>query len=184
MILNPYGFYPDTEIVFYDYSKPSLAFKKLLLEQWDGENYHDFVSWALDKYQFNETGGVDTETKTKKQLWEREVKWWGSESAIREHWQEYKKLKHSFIHVDICETPEKITSSITPEKDSLIWWSNAFHTVNAQYLRGLSGVRQCYETWINQIKKQNPDIWILGKDHLDRPVEGTVIKDYVIQSQN
>ena len=184
MILNKFGFYPDTEIVFYDYSKPSLAFKRLLLEQWDGEDYVSFINWALTKYQFNETGGVETEHMTKEKLWQREVDWWGSEKAIKDHWQEYKKLKHSFIHVDICETPEKVTSKITPEEDSLIWWSNAFHTVNAQYVRGLSGVRQCYETWIDQIKRQNPDIWILGKDYLDRPAEGTVIKDYVIQSQD
>lgn len=184
MILNKFGFDPSTEVVFYDYSKPSLAFKKLLLQQWDGEDYVSFINWALAKYQFNETGGVETEHMTKEKLWQREVDWWGSEKAIKEHWLEYKKLKHSFIHVDICETPEKVTSKITPEKDSLIWWSNAFHTVNAQYVRGLSGVKQCYETWIDQIKRQNPDIWILGKDYLDRPAEGTVVKDYVIQSQD
>ena len=182
MILNEYGFYPDTEVVFFDYSKPSLAFKKLLLEQWDGEDYHDFVSWALQKYQFNETGGVDTETKTKHELWNREIEWWGSAENIRNHWQEYKKLKHSYIHVDICENPKKITSLITPEPDSLIWWSNAFHTVNAQYMRGLSGVKSCYDTWVSQIKEKNPDIWILGKDYLDKPAEGTRIKDYVYES--
>jgi hypothetical protein len=184
MILNTYGFYPDTEVEFFDYSKPALAFKKLLVTEWDGDDYVSFCDWAIAKYQFNVTGGVETETKTKNQLWERELRWWGSASDIKEHWKEYKKLKHSFTHVDICENPRKITSRISNEPDSIIWWSNAFHTVNAQYLRGRVGVRACYTSWVEQIKSKNPNIWILGKDHLDRPVEGTIIKDYAIQSED
>ena len=35
---------------------------------------------------------------------------------------------------------------------------------------------------LNQIKNKNPDIWILGKDFMDKPVEGGQIKDYVIKS--
>ena len=81
--------------------------------------------------------------------------------------------------MDVCENPEKLTSMITPEKDSVIWWSNAFHTVGAQYLRGLKGVKACYETWLKQLDEKNPYIWILGKDYLDRPVEGDRLKDYM-----
>jgi len=183
MILHNFGFEEDTEIVFYDYSKPSLAFKKLLVTQWDGEDYPAFVTWALNKYGFNETGGVETEKLNRQQLWQREVEWWGSEKAIKEHWDRYKLLNHSFVHVDICENPEKLTNKITPDENSIIWWSNAFHTVNAQYVRGLQGVKDCYTNWTNQINNKNPDIWILGKDYLDRPIEGGQIKDYVIKTE-
>ena len=178
MILNHFGFHENTEIVFYDYSKPSLAFKKLLVTQWDGEDYPAFISWAIKKYSFSETGGVETETLTRQELWEREISWWGTEKQIKDHWDRYKKLKHFYIHVDICEAPEKLTSKITNEENSVIWWSNAFHTVNAQYVRGLQGVTDCYNTWIKQIVNKNPNIWILGKDYLDRPIEGKQIKEY------
>jgi len=182
MILNHFGFHEETEIMFYDYSKPSLAFKKLLVTQWDGEDYPAFITWALNKYNFSETGGTETEIYTRQELWEREINWWGSEKAIKEHWDRYKLLKHSYTHVDICDSPEKVTSKITNEENSIIWWSNAFHTVNAQYVRGLQGVTDCYNTWIKQINSKNPDIWILGKDYLDRPIEGNKIKDYVNNS--
>ena len=86
----------------------------------------------------------------------------------------YKILKHTYIHCDICDQPERVTSKITSETDSVIWWSNAFHTINAQYLRGLSGVKECYENWCNQINEKNSNIWILGKDYLDKPVEGKI----------
>ena len=179
MILHHFGFTDETEVMFYDYSKPALAFKKLLLTQWSGDDYPSFIKWALAKYQFSETGGVETERLTRDQLWKREIEFWGSEKIIKEHWLRYKNLKHSFTHVDICENPEKVTNKITNDADSVIWWSNAFHTVNAQYLRGLQGVKDCYNIWLDQINNKNSDIWILGKDYLDRPVEGNTLKEYL-----
>lgn len=179
MILNKYGFSNNTEVVYFDYSKPALAFKKLLVSQWNGEDYPAFLDWAVAKYNINETGGNETQSLTRQQLWEREISWWGSEQAIKNHWEKYKELKHTYIHCDICQNPEKITSQITQEESSIIWWSNSFHTVNAQYLRGLSGVKKCYEVWCSQIERKNPYMWILGKDYIDRPVEGSQIKDYL-----
>jgi len=179
MILNTFGFHENTEVVFYDYSKQALAFKKMLLAHWDGEDYPSFLRWAKKKYTINETGGVETEHRSYEQLWDREVSWWGSEKAIKDHWDKYKLLKHSYINVDICEDPSKFTKLITKEPDSIIWWSNAFHTVNAHYTRGMQGVTECYEEWIKQIAAQNEDIRILGKDYLDRPIEGGTLKEYL-----
>ena len=58
-------------------------------------------------------------------------------------------------------------------------WSNAFHTVGAQYVRGLQGVKICYNEWLNQLAEKNENLWILGKDYLDKPVEGTTLKEYI-----
>jgi hypothetical protein len=179
MILNTFGFEDGTEVVFYDYSKQALAFKKMLLKNWDGEDYPKFLKWAKATYNINETGGVETEHQTYEDLWQREIKWWGSEKAIKDHWDRYRKLKHTYIHLDICTNPEKLTSIVTSEEDSVIWWSNAFHTVGAHYVRGLQGVTDCYNEWISQLNDKNPNLWILGKDYLDRPIEGGTIKEYI-----
>jgi hypothetical protein len=179
MILNTFGFEENTEVVFYDYSKQALAFKKMLLQQWDGEDYPEFLRWAKSTYNINETGGIETEHQTYEDLWQREIKWWGSEKAIKEHWDRYRKLKHTYIHLDICVNPEKLTSIVTSEEDSVIWWSNAFHTVGAHYVRGLQGVSNCYNKWVSQLNAKNPNLWILGKDYLDRPIEGGTIKEYI-----
>jgi hypothetical protein len=151
----------------------------MLLQNWNGEDYPKFLRWAKSKYQINETGGIKTEHETYEDLWQREIAWWGSEKAIKDHWDRYKKLKHSYIHLDVCVTPEKLTSIVTPEESSVIWWSNAFHTVGAHYLRGLQGVTDCYNEWINQLNNKNPNLWILGKDYLDRPIEGDTLKEYI-----
>lgn len=179
MILNHFNFTDNCEVVYYDYSKPALAFKKMLVKEWDGEDYPRFLDYAQRKYSISETGGNETQDLSRKQLWERELTWWGSEKDIKNHWERYRTLKHSYVHCDICTNPEKVTSLITPSRNSIIWWSNAFHTVGAQYVRGLSGVKSCYETWLQQINEKNPYIWILGKDYLDRPVEGDRLKEYL-----
>ena len=179
MILNHYDFTDDCEVFFYDYSKSALAFKKLLIKEWDGEDYPSFLNYAQRKYTINETGGNETQHLSREALWKREIEWWGSEKAIKDHWDRYKKLQHVYIHCDICENPEHITNLISPDENSVIWWSNAFHTVGAQYFRGLKGVKTCYETWLSQLEEKNPELWILGKDYLDRPVEGEQLKDYI-----
>ena len=74
MILHHFGFTDETEVVFYDYSKPALAFKKIIITQWNGEDYPSFIKWALAKYQFSETGGGETERLSRDQLWQREIK--------------------------------------------------------------------------------------------------------------
>ena len=53
MILNTFGFDEDTEVVFYDYSKQALAFKKMLLQHWDGQDYPKFLRWAKTTYNIN-----------------------------------------------------------------------------------------------------------------------------------
>ena len=178
-ILNYFDFHESTEVIFYDYSKAALAFKKLLLQHWDGEDYPDFLRWASSKYTINETSGYQTENETYEFLWEKEIKLWGSEKKIKEHWDNYKKLKHSYIHCDICVNPKKITSKVSQGGTKIIWWSNAFHTVNAHYLRGLQGVKNCYNEWLTQINNSNENIYIMGKDYMNKPVEGFTLKEYL-----
>ena len=66
-----------------------------------------FLEYAQRKYRINETGGNETQYLSRKELWDRELSWWGSEKAIKTHWERYKKLPHKFIHCDICSNPEK-----------------------------------------------------------------------------
>ena len=178
-ILNHFGFTEDTEIIFYDYSKQALAFKKLLLTEWDGTDYPEFLRWAKKKYKISETAGIKTENESYEFLWKQEIIRWGSKENLKNHWDKYKKLKHTYIYCDICESPEKLTSIITNYQTEVIWWSNAFHTVSAHYLRGLQGVQNCYNKWLTQIKDKNENIYIMGKDHLNQPVEGTTLKEYL-----
>jgi hypothetical protein len=164
-MLNKFGFYEDTEVIYYDYSKQALAFKKLLLEEWDGRDYPKFLRYAKSKYQINETFGASTEGKTYEDLWKKELSYWGSEDILYEHWQKYKKLKHTFIYCDILETPEKITNQVDDTEESYIWWSNAFHTVTAHYTKSLDDLKDHYNNnWVEALKNKNPNLICFGTD--------------------
>ena len=91
----------------------------------------------------------------------------------------FEKYVKSILEKAGANSPEKLISIVSSEEDSIIWWSNAFHTVGAHYVRGLQGVTDCYNNWISQLNAKNPNLWILGKDYLDRPIEGGTIKEYI-----
>ena len=182
-ILNKFGFNNKTEVIFFDYSKQALAFKRMMLELWNGENYPDFLREVKSKYTINETAGTRTENESYEDLWDKELKWWNGSKNIKQHWNHYKKLKHTYIHCDILDNPHLITSRITGQETELIWWSNSFHTVNAHYLRGLQGAKSCYNKWLSQLQDKNENIYIMGKDYLNQPVEGGTLKEYLNENK-
>lgn len=175
-ILNKFDFYEDTEIIYFDYSKQALAFKKLLLEEWDGRNYPKFLKYIKSKYQINETFGASTEGKTYEDLWNKELIDWGNEELLYQHWQKYKKLKHKFLYCDILDNPEKLINIIDDTEDSYIWWSNAFHTVTAHYTRSLEDLKNHYNNkWVKEIENKNPNIICFGTDIINNKLRNVNI---------
>ena len=57
----------------------------------------------------------------------------------------------------------KLTNKISNEGTQVIWWSNAFHTVNAHYIRGLQGDKNCYNDWIQQLNNNDENENLLIK---------------------
>jgi hypothetical protein len=177
-ILNKYGFFKDTEILYFDYSKQALAFKRMLVEHWDGEDYPAFLRWAKKKYKINETFGASTERKSYEDLWELELENWGSADNLKAHWTDYKKLKHHFIYCDILKNPEKVTNCVNGTEDSVIWWSNAFHTVTAHYTQSLAELTNHYNNnWIKALQEKNPTLTVFGADHLNNRIRGQSINE-------
>ena len=175
-ILNKFDFYDDTEVIYFDYSKQALAFKKLLLDEWDGRDYPKFLKYAKSKYQLNETYGASTEGKTPQDLWKRELFEWGSEDVLYKHWQRYKKLKHTFIYCDLLENPEKLTNQVDNTEDSYIWWSNAFHTVTAHYTMSLEDLKKHYnDRWITALKNKNSNLICFGTDVINNKLRNIKI---------
>jgi hypothetical protein len=177
-MLNKYGFYEDTEVVYFDYSKQALAFKNLLLLEWDGKNYPDFIKKAKKTWNINETYGGSTENRSHEELWAKEILEWGSEKELYDHWQRYKKLKHTFIHCDILQNPEKIINRIDNTEDSCIWWSNAFHTVTSHYTKTIEELKDHYNNrWVKAIADKNSNMTCFGTDILNSRVRNININN-------
>ena len=116
------------------------------------ERMIEYQTLARKYPQINETTHNPYGDDDYNKLWEIEIENWQSTENIKEHWDRYKKLKHSFIYCDVCKNPDKVTKLIKPKANSVIWWSNVFHTVNAHYVRRLSELKNIYENnWIQKI---------------------------------
>ena len=63
-------------------------------------------------------------------------------------------------------------------------WSNSFHTLNTHYTRKLNEVEELYINWLKNINKKNPNLWVFGKDYLNRPVEGNTIESILKENKN
>jgi superfamily I DNA/RNA helicase len=178
LFLNKFDFYDDTEIIYYDYSKQALAFKSLLLEKWDGRNYPEFLKNIKKQYSINETFGGRTENREHSDLWREELEEWGGEEVLYNHWQRYKKLKHTFIHCDILVNPEKLINKVDNTEDSYIWWSNAFHTVTAHYTRNLEDLKDHYNNnWIKALSEKNSNLICYGTDILHNKLKNKNINE-------
>ncbi len=174
--LHTYGFTEDTKIVFYDYSKQALAFKAMIIQMWDGKDYPQFLYNIKKKYTINETTHNPYGKDDYEKLWEIECERWGGASAIEEHWQRYKLLEHKYIHCDVVKDFNKVINKVDNKDNSVIWWSNVFHTVNTHYTRKLSEVKDLYIDWLENLTEKNPDLWVFGKDYINKPVEGNTVQ--------
>jgi len=181
-ILNHFDFYDDTEVFYFDYSKQSLAFKKLLITNWDGRDYPAFLRKAKKEWNINETVGATTENKTYEELWKKELMWWGGEEKLYKHWQRYKKLKHTFVYCDLLKNPEKLIDVVSNTEDSYIWWSNCFHTVTAHYTKSLEELKNHYnENWIKALENKNSNLICFGADIIDKKIRNKNIKSCYLE---
>jgi hypothetical protein len=180
-ILNTNGFNSDTEVIYYDYSKVSLLFKKIMIKSFDGEDYPAFCNWAINKYNIPVTTGNSTRDKADYNLWNQELERWGGISNFKNHWNIYKTLPHKYIHVNILDNPKVLIPYMDKEKNTAIWWSNIFYTPTAYFSMSKLQLEDLFiNKWISSLNQYNNDnLIILGKDHLNIRVTNNNIKEYI-----
>jgi hypothetical protein len=173
MILNTHGFDSDTRIVFFDYSSQALAFRKLLHEEWDGEDYPRFLEYVFRKlpspetfyHLWNDKRPEELRAEDFQQGWESEISRWGSAQAIKDHWREYRRLKHEFVHCDVLSEPHKLFERLGTGPRDVIWWSNAFFTVFSNWFLTVPERKVIYDAWISGLVDRNRKLFLYGFDY-------------------
>lgn len=175
-ILRSHGFSPEAEVVFMDYSREALAFRKWLVEDWNGRDLPAFLWPKLDAgavhYWLRSTarGGAPVREELE-QLWARELQDWGGADAFAEHWTATRRLRHRYVHADLLHAPEAALGA-PAGGPALVWWSNAFSSVHALWhLRHAERVA-AFARWIRCIAASLPEAWLLGADANNSPVGG------------
>jgi hypothetical protein len=121
-IIDRVGAESDVQVSFYDVNPDSLLFFKTQYEQWDGEDYPDFIAWAERRLKTNAEFSIP-EPSDPQSRWDGFLSSFGGPSRWREFWRVYRKAKVTFTQVNILADPAAL--SRFPVGDThLTWISN------------------------------------------------------------
>lgn len=185
-ILRKRGFQSTTEIVFFDYSRAALDFRRRLVEAWDGHDLPAFVSSTLsDGAHYWLRSTVDDEPPARDELetlWARELDDWGGAREFAAHWAATRRLRHHFVHVDLVRAPEPALAT-APRAPALVWWSNAFSSVDALWTLRRGARVEAFSRWLEALAACCPDAWLLGADVDNAPIANIRAADYLARSR-
>lgn len=173
MILHSLGFNETTRMVFYDYSTIALEVRKVMVSEWDGEDFPQFVRYLMKKFPSSDVfyqlwgnlGPDQINWDDMQQLWTDETDKWGGESVLKEHWNAYRNLRHEYIPCNLFRDHTSLLAAIDGQPNSAIWWSNAFFTIYSNWLYTADERKKIYDNWLEKLVERNPDIYIYGSDY-------------------
>jgi hypothetical protein len=173
MMLHSLGFDENTRMVFYDYSRTALEIRKVIVAEWDGDDFPHFARFLIDKFPASEVfyqlwANLDLDEinwADLQRLWLDEIEKWGGESVFKEHWQAYRKLRHEYIVCNLLKDQSPLLANIDHRPNSAIWWSNAFFTIYSNWLYTADERKAIYDKWVAHLAERNPSIFLYGSDY-------------------
>ncbi len=168
-LLEANGFDSKTVVTYFDYSGAAIEFRQKLVEQFDGENFIDFLRQRESDYQTGsiqarprnappiETGDAQfAERMNERHDYDRlEMNWkrtqdaFGGKQSFKTLWQMTRQLTHRFVEADLFDTPSTISNLIQKDEHetALIWWSNSFSTEATHTFMPLEKIERAYQNF-------------------------------------
>ena len=183
-------------MLIYAYSKTALEIRKVIVSEWDGEDFPRFVRYLMKKFPSCEVfyqlwanlGPDEIAWDDLQQLWLDEIEKWGGESVIMEHWNAYRKLQHEYILCNLFKDQTSLLAAIDRQPNAAIWWSNAFFTVYSNWLFTASERKEIYDNWLEKLVERNPGIFLYGSDYNNINVNhiraGEYLEQYLVDGDN
>jgi hypothetical protein len=182
-ILATHGVDADSRVVFFDYSRQALDFRRRLDSEWDGSDYPRFLRALFEQqkgahyYLWPGASPDNMDWHELERLWTAELARWGGAEQFESHWQRFRALRHDYLLCSILE-PDALLARIENQPGSVIWWSNAFCTIFSATHYSLAEKRRIYEDWITRLANRAPDIFLYGSDHSNSSVNAITARDY------
>ena len=140
-VLDTLGFHDKTHVVVYDYSAPALALRKMMVEEWDGNDFAAFMTGARPRIAAmyadpvvmlppeinNDPAACDREFK--REIGSR----FGSMDKWLAHWRRYKALPHTFVEIDVLRDSDAVKAMLSTHArgHTVMWFSDMFNSPNA-----------------------------------------------------
>lgn len=175
-ILEARGVGPGTRMVYFDYSKVALDIRKMMVEEWNGRDFEDFVGRIESRfpgawYQIKGSrvpGRLDRDAIAA--LWQRELDLWGGASDFARQWQRAAGLEHQFVQCDLYGDTGPLLSEMSVGERNAIWWSNSFHSRNAIWFYERDVRHGRYYAWLEALEKVGGDVTVFGADVENLPL--------------
>jgi hypothetical protein len=186
VLLHAFGLDRETRVVFFDYSAPALEAKRRLLEWWDGD---DFPAAARRLFgELPEPGAVyhlwngltpaTLPADDLEEAWVAELTHWGGADVFQAAWEQYRRLPHELVHCDVVADPEPLLARIDTGPDAVIWWSNAFFTVSANWQLSSDERWRRYRHFVAAVAQHNPELHLFGSDPSNASVNHVRAAEY------
>ena len=150
------GTTPNTSVVFTDINYNCLQFMEILVNEWDGTNYHEFYRKHMPRLPNNTTQNVDTYIEYTRTQWEEFVSKFEDWPTV---WNEIKSLKFDYVLIDYMSTYN--LTWLESGKKTLINLSDVF--THSPYIatQSLKYRISCENKLINNIRKVDTAINLL-----------------------
>lgn len=187
MMLHALGFDENTRMVFFDYSTTALNMRKVIVSDWDGEDFPRFVRYLMQKFPPGEVfyqlwadlSADEIAWGDLEKLWQNEIEKWGGESVIRDHWRAFQGIRHEYVHCNLLTDRRALLEAIDPRPNAAIWWSNAFFTIYSNWLYTADERKAIYDGWLSELVQRNPHIFIYGSDYNNINVNHIRVQEYL-----
>lgn len=179
-VLAVNGMTHDAQVVLYDYSSKALEVRKYIVDRWDGRHFPDFVKKVFNRYPepdtfyqlWSGTRAVNIDWDDVDKFWQLELENWGGADQFQDHWQQYRKLPHTYMPVNLLTGREALFQKLREFRSPYLWWSNAFFTVYSNWLYSNEERQVLYEQWIEDLANAHPNCRINGADFNNSSVNG------------
>lgn len=160
-ILMEHGFNSDTEVIYFARSTAELTFRQVLLEDWNGTNFHKFAMDYSDMYR------LDTPRMDIAEAWQNTLETFGGAKEFRDLWNAYKKLRH---HYTFIKRENHYELAIEDGPGVYVYWDDFCSNHTIQYHQTIGEAADNFTWFYSDLLKQNPHALLEGLDNWGRPV--------------
>jgi hypothetical protein len=173
LLLARLGYDDSTAVHYVDSSRATLEFKRWLLENWDGKDYPAAIDhWRRDQAHLDPQRGL-SEADIAATAADIQT---GLEGSFAKHWKAFRRLPHQFHRLDLLTSEhERMLKLIDPaSKTTLLWFSNVFHSAYTHAILAEEENATLFRFWIEKLRRRNPQVYVIGRDHLHDPIAARV----------
>lgn len=181
-VLNMSEFDEYTHVHHIDVSTMSLYVREYTINNWDGKDFYNWMDHIYEKFPllelFNGKTRLHSHHPAARRVWQHVLDTFGEEQWV-EHWQKYKKCKHTYNVCNFGDNAllEKTLSNLNLSGNGAFWWNGSLKRLPANILKTSDQSFDSAKRFMSTLCKFNSGIAAYGSDHCVTAFNGISIED-------